>query len=106
MCVYLYKKYVLNFNKPGRESAHQSIALAFLTTQFIVMKTYFKSGNYSVEDYNDTNFAKYKVCGTNRCFDDLDEAILFAIASNYEQKNDTQIMVAVQMFLNYVQKQS
>jgi hypothetical protein len=70
------------------------------------MKTekYFTTGNYSVVDYKDKEFAKYKVTGTSRCFDDLEEAILYAIGCSFGKRNDNQLCFMVETFITMAKK--
>lgn len=68
------------------------------------MKTYFTSGNYSVVDFKDKEFANYEVTNSNRCFNDLDEAILYCIAISKGKRNDSQILVLVDSFITMINK--
>jgi len=67
-------------------------------------KTYFTRGKYSVVDYKDPEFAKFTVTNTTRCFETLDEAILYTIACNYGKCNDNQIITLIDTFLTMVTK--
>ena len=68
------------------------------------MKIYFKRGKYEVQEYENVEFAKYKVANTNRCFDDLDMAILYCIGAAEKKSNDSQLMAYVETFITMIRK--
>ena len=73
------------------------------------MKTYFECKRWNgktirVEDYKDKEFASYKVTDTSRCFNDLDEAILYCIGSSKGNRNDQQLTVLIDSFITMINK--
>jgi hypothetical protein len=72
--------------------------------KYFIPKTYFTIGKYSVTDYDDIEFAKFKVTNTSRCFNELEEAILYAIGCNYGKRNDNELMTIIDTFMTMVTK--
>lgn len=70
------------------------------------MKTYFEYKGYKVVDYKDKTFANYKVEGyhSNRCFHELDEAILYCIAFGNGKLNDLEVCIHIETFLTMINK--
>jgi len=68
------------------------------------MKTYFEYNGFKVQDYKDKEFAKYEVSGTNKCFDDIAEAILYCIGKAEGDSNESQLSVHIDTFLTMVRK--
>ena len=62
------------------------------------MMTYFEINGFAVVDYKDPEFAKYKVTNTNRCFSDLEQAVLYCIGASKGKCNDSQLMCYVNTF--------
>lgn len=68
------------------------------------MKTYFEYKGFKVVDYEDQEFAKYTIIGTNRCFDDLAQAIIYCIGSGEGHHNNSKLDAYVDTFLTMVRK--
>jgi hypothetical protein len=68
------------------------------------MKTYYESGNFKVQDHKDQEFAKYTVTNTNRCFSDLNEAVLYCIGASKGKSNDSRLMAYVDTFMTMINK--
>jgi hypothetical protein len=73
------------------------------------METYFSSGNFKVKDNEDKEFAKYKVTngayqGAIRCFDCLDQAVLYCIGASKQKSNDSQLMAYIDSFITMINK--
>jgi hypothetical protein len=68
------------------------------------MKTYFESKGFKVQDHEAQEFAKYKVTKTNRCFDDLNKAVLYCIGASEGKSNDSNLMAYVDTFITMIRK--
>jgi hypothetical protein len=67
-------------------------------------KIYFQIGNFKVVDFNDKSFANFEVIPGNRCFYEIEEAILYTIGCNYGKRNDIQIQFMVDTFITMAKK--
>jgi len=73
------------------------------------MEAYFNYNGYKVVSYKDKSFAKYTIedsRGRNyiRCFNDLDEAIVYCIGVAVGNVSDNNLMIHVDTFLTMIKK--
>jgi hypothetical protein len=71
------------------------------------MKTYFEYKGYKVVDCKDKEFANFEVQGTNRCFNELPDAICYAIAvaESNGKISENNLMAYVDTFITMINKE-
>ena len=67
-------------------------------------KTHFELNGFKVQDYKDQNFAKYTVPGTNQCFNEFENAVLYCIGASHGKVNNSKLHAYVDTFVTMIKK--